>query len=188
LDSGDEFFEDLCVQGACGSRFWVELATDDEPVVEAAFNSFDDSILATGGDFEGIGESIDGHVVSAVDADFTFSIDAAEDGLGFDDQGVSVAGVLGIEVRQSVWKVDWDMVEEISAFDDVDQLEAGSDGHQGQAMLGDFPSQLSVEVFSSSFHGADRTVEHETVFAWIEVPTADQNKSVEGVEDFADAT
>jgi hypothetical protein len=65
------------------------------------------------------------------------------------------------------------MVEEISAFDDVDQLEAGSDGHQGQATLGDFPSQLSVEVFSSSFHGADRAVEHETVFAWIEVPTPD---------------
>lgn len=31
-------------------------------------------------------------------------------------------------------------------------------------------------------------MEHETVFAGIEVPTADQNKSVEGVEDVADAT
>jgi len=188
LDSGDEFLEDLGIQGACSGRFWMELATDDEPVVEAAFNAFDDSILATGGDFESIGESIDGHVVSAVDADFTLSIDAAENGLRFDDQGVSVAGVLGIEVRQCVWKVDRDMVEEISAFDDVDELESGSDGHQRQATLGDFPSQLSVEVFSSSFHGADRAVEHETVFAGIEVPTADENKSVEGVEDFADAT
>ena len=85
MDSGDEFFEDLSVQCACGGRFGVELATDDEPVVEAAFNSFDDSILATGCDFERIGESIYGHMVSAVDADFTLSIDAAENGIGFDD-------------------------------------------------------------------------------------------------------
>jgi hypothetical protein len=79
------------------------------------------------------------------------------------------------------------MVEKISSFDHVDQLQAGSDSHQRQTALGDFPSQSSVEIFSASFHRTDRTVEHETVSAGIEVASADEEESVERVQDFADA-
>jgi len=59
-DPLDELFKNLAVQGACSRGLWVELATDDEPVIQTTLDPFDHSVLTFGSDFEGICESIDG--------------------------------------------------------------------------------------------------------------------------------
>lgn len=92
----DEFLEDLAIQGACGGRFGMELAPNNKPVIQSAFDPFNDPVLTSRGDFEGIGQAVDGHVVSAVDPNFTLSVDSTEDRLRFDDQGVAVIWIVGI--------------------------------------------------------------------------------------------
>lgn len=81
LDTFDELFEDSDIECAGGGGFWMELAADDEPIVIFVFDSFDDTILAASGHAEGVSESVDRHVVSTGDADFTFAVDTSEDGV-----------------------------------------------------------------------------------------------------------
>lgn len=101
-DTQDEFFEDLAIECACCRGLWVELATDNEPVFQATFDTLDHPILAFCSNFEGICKAIDGHMMSAGDSDFTFSIDTTKDRFGIDDQGVAVVGVLGICMREGI--------------------------------------------------------------------------------------
>jgi hypothetical protein len=90
-------------------------------------------------------------------------------------------------VGQGVGKIDWDVVEEISPFDDVDQLHACSDGHEAHSTLGDFHGESAVKVFASRIHRSNRAVEHVPVATWIQIGSTDQDESVEGIQDRVDA-
>lgn len=183
LDPFDELFEDADIESAGSDRFGVELGADGEPVEHFAFDGFDDSVWAASGDSEAVGESVDSHMVSAGDANFAFAVDASEDGVGFDDEGVSVIGIVGVFVGDRVGDIDWDVVEEISTLLDIEELETGPDTEDGHASVGDFAHEESIERFAAWVHGANGVVEHVAIVAGVEIGTADENDTMDDIEE-----
>lgn len=161
----------------------MELGTDGEPVEHFAFDSLDDSVWAASGDSEAVRETVDGHMVSAGDANFAFPVDATEDGIGFDDEGVSVVGIVRIFVGDRVGDIDRDVVEEVSTLLDVEELETGPDAEDGHTSIGDFTHEESIEGFAAWVHRSDGVVEHVAIVAGVEIGTADENDTMDEIEE-----
>jgi hypothetical protein len=66
--------------------------------------------------------------------------------------------VVWIAVLEGIGKVDWDMVEQVSTFGDIDQLQADADSQKAHFSAGDFEGQASIKIFASGFHGTYGTV------------------------------
>ncbi len=95
--------------------------------------------------------------------------------------------VMRISVRNGMRNIDRNMVEEISTFDDIDQLKTYADRHQAHATIRNFLSEPAIKLFASCFHRANRAVKHIAVVAGIEVSTSDQDKAIESIKDTAQA-
>ena len=66
--------------------------------------------------------------------------------------------VVRVTVLEGIGKVDWDMVEQVSTFGDVDQLQSDTDGEQAHFSAGDFEGESAIKIFASGFHRTYGTV------------------------------
>ena len=108
----------------------MELASDHEPIVAIAFDSLDNTVLATSCYSETISQSVDSHMMPTVDANFTFAVDSTQDRVRLNHQGVSMVWVVRILVGDGRWHIDWKMVKKVAALDNIDELKSDSYGHQ----------------------------------------------------------
>ena len=69
-------------------------------------------------------------MVPTVDANFTFAVDSTQDRVRLNHQGVSMVWVVRILVGNGRWHIDWKMVKEVAALDNIDELKSDSYGHQ----------------------------------------------------------
>ena len=128
------------------------------------------------------GQFVDGHVVHAVDADLALAKDAAHDRVHFHDQGVTVIGIAGVEVRQGLGQVLGNVQEEVAALGDIQKLHPAADAEDRHPPLGDRAHQRAIEFLAASIQEADRGVEHETVVARIEIGAAAEHDPVQNIQ------
>ena len=115
----DELFKDSDIQRRGGTALRMELSAQGKPVHHFAFDRFDDSIGAFGGDAESRRDIVNRHVVSAADADFAVTVDAANQRIADHIEGMAMVCVLRIVVGNRRWQVFLDVQEQISALVDV---------------------------------------------------------------------
>ncbi len=153
------------------------------------FEALDDAVGGGGDDLQAAAELVGGLFVIAVGLDLWLADGAAKRGVHVDVDGMFGRGLIGVEAAvldSALAREIGEKLVEAAAAVDIHELAAEADAEGGEFAFFDFGDEGKLKILSRFIHADGLEVPLFAVVGGVHVVAADEEDSIEGIDDLGD--